>query len=71
MTRQDERRDDSCYGWDWSSAPSCGAGGKSRRVGSNGASGRCELGSPILNLISQFFIPDFTIPMERPIGVSL
>src|SRR4030095_4592278 len=41
--RQGERRTDSCYGWNRSSAPPCGAGGKSRRVASNGASGRFEL----------------------------
>jgi len=43
VTRQGERRADSCYGWNRSSAPPCGAGGKSRRVASNGASGRFEL----------------------------
>ena len=32
MTRQGEHRADSCYGWNRSSAPPCGAGGKSRRV---------------------------------------
>jgi hypothetical protein len=40
---QGERRADSCYGWNRSSAPPYGAGGKSRRVGTNGASGRFEL----------------------------
>jgi hypothetical protein len=40
---QGERRADSCYGWNRSSAPPCGAGGKSRRVATNGASGRFEL----------------------------
>ena len=43
MTPQGERRADSCYGWNRSSAPPYGAGGKSRRVGANGASGRFEL----------------------------
>jgi hypothetical protein len=43
VTRQGERRADSCYGWNRSSAPPCGAGGKSRRVAINGASGRFEL----------------------------
>jgi hypothetical protein len=40
---QGERRADSCYGWNRSSAPPYGAGGKSRRVATNGASGRFEL----------------------------
>ncbi len=40
---QGERRADSCYGWNRSSAPPYGAAGKSRRVARNGASGRFEL----------------------------
>src|SRR5260221_734096 len=48
ITPQGERRADSCYGWNRSSAPSCGAGGKSRRVATNDASGRFELGNSIL-----------------------
>jgi hypothetical protein len=40
---QGERRADSCYGWNRSSAPPYGAAGKSRRVATNGASGRFEL----------------------------
>jgi hypothetical protein len=43
MTPQGERRADSCYGWNRSSAPLYGAAGKSRRVAINGASGRFEL----------------------------
>src|SRR5258705_13881305 len=62
---QGERRADSCYGWNRSSAPPCGAGGKSRRVARNGASGRFELDWRWERLGSSFVFCDIRVSMKR------
>jgi hypothetical protein len=62
---QGERRADSCYGWNRSSAPPYGAGGKSRRVGTNGASGRFELDWHLGAPWQLAYISDIRVSMKR------